>query len=62
MQETLSYPAQERILFKDLFILMVSLDSQCFFPLDKKKKTTVISPKLRHIPSAQHNSQHVACV
>lgn len=42
---------------------MVSLDSLCFFPLDKKEKqTTVISPKLSHILSAQNNSQHVACV
>lgn len=43
---------------------MVSLDSLCFFPLDKKEKkqTTVISPKLSHILSAQNNSQHLPCV
>lgn len=56
-------PAQEKLLFKDIFILMVGLDNQCFLsPGPKKKKNLSSLPSSVSILSAQYNSQRVAGV
>lgn len=54
--------AQEKLLFKDIFIMMVGLDNQCFLSPEPKKKNLSSLPSSVSILSAQYNSQRVAGV